>query len=479
MALAVVLSLHFGITPLHIMAADTCEEAKANIRNRGTIELFMDCLNTCVPADVSEAIQCLPDKCLITVTMSPQSAQRACTLGGCQLPRIILDCPGPADGLRFRPSFLLCPVDSKGAGDHFGKDRIEIGEDNRKLDRPIRTAFGTGTFDMKMADVPILPNNNYVSMDLEDVLSLKSGRGNVGSKGCNNCHDANGTTMVTDMFGQMLEAQLSLDISAFGVFVEGLAQYTIGTNDPIERMLRIGPGMTTKGSDGMLLQPVDVVRQGLSPICDCIKDPDKQTAIIADNDNRRNFPKNQSGRGLGDGTPNPDMRTEIGVMTRLCDALQAYTTGPRGVGNSSACGTAPGTSCSGVAGGGKFLQQGTAAVSILSLQVKGEVVHDSASAFSFTDIDGDVSAFDYGTRTYINPVHLSSLSGSLSGSGDLVVTGAGVAAVNGVSTNIHLNAAKMNGVVTFQILNADTGMPLAGGTGESGLAKLDFIIGAP
>jgi hypothetical protein len=79
-----------------------------------------------------------PKRHMTTVTMSPQSAQRACTLGGCQLPRIIFDCPGPADGLRFRPSFLMCPVDSKSDAGTFGKDRIEIGEDNMKLARPAR-----------------------------------------------------------------------------------------------------------------------------------------------------------------------------------------------------------------------------------------------------------------------------------------------------------------------------------------------------
>jgi hypothetical protein len=77
---------------------------------------------------------------MVTVTMSPHSAQCACTLGGCQLPRLIFDCPGlqngpgpPKDGLRFRPSFLLCPVDSVDAGGSFGIDRIEIGQDNEKL----------------------------------------------------------------------------------------------------------------------------------------------------------------------------------------------------------------------------------------------------------------------------------------------------------------------------------------------------------
>jgi hypothetical protein len=116
---------------------------------------------------------------------------------------------------------------------------------------------------------------------------------------------------------------------------------------------------------------------------------------------------------------------------------------------------------------------------MLNLTLKGEVAHDSATAFTFTDIAGDVRAFNYQTRKLIEPVSLSSLTGTRSASGDLVVTGAGVASVNGVTTNILLNAAKISGVVTFEIRNADTGLSLAGGTGESGLSRLDFIPNTP
>jgi hypothetical protein len=372
----------------------------------------------------------------------------------------------------------MCPVDSKGADGQFGKDRIEIGEDNMKL-RPTRTTFGTATFDMAMADVSIPPDADYVSMELKDVLSQSTGpRDKVGSKGCNKCHDDNGTTAVNDMFGNTLTARLSLDISPFGVFNEGLAQNTIGTNDPVERMFRVGPGMNTKGSDGTPLEPVDVLKQGLFPICQCLKDPKHQDAIIQDNQNNRNFPKNQSGRALGDQTPNPNIRAEIGVMTRLCDALDAYAK-PPAPSTQGACGTAPGTSCGGLAGGGKFLQQPAAAVSILSLQVSGEVVSDSANSFRFADIDGDVSAFNYATRMLIDPVYLSSLTGTQSASGDLVVTGVGVASVNGVNTNIQLNVASISGNITFDVADANSGKILAGGTGEPGLASLEFLTGTP
>ena len=101
--------------------------------------------------------------------MSYQSAQAACTVAGCQLPRVIFDCPGPKDqngrdqGLRLRPSFLLCPLNSRpspddvlaGADDEYGINRIEMGEDTTRVD--VDKEAGR----MRMADIPIHPGANY------------------------------------------------------------------------------------------------------------------------------------------------------------------------------------------------------------------------------------------------------------------------------------------------------------------------------
>ena len=66
-------------------ASDACSEARQQTH---TIGSFINCLNLCLgpkqKVDVSSAVQCLPDGCFVTVTMSPQSAQRACSLGGCR-----------------------------------------------------------------------------------------------------------------------------------------------------------------------------------------------------------------------------------------------------------------------------------------------------------------------------------------------------------------------------------------------------------
>jgi hypothetical protein len=137
-----------------------------------------------------------------------EPAERATRLhlGGCQLPRLIFDCPGlqkgpgpPKDGLRFRPSFLLCPVDSLDAGRSFGIDRIEIGQDNEKHNE------NQNRFDMTMAEVPILPRNEWRKKQLGEALSTEKT-----DKGCKLCHAPNGITMV-----QGLKAPLSRDLSPF------------------------------------------------------------------------------------------------------------------------------------------------------------------------------------------------------------------------------------------------------------------------
>lgn len=146
-------------------------------------ESFVECLNSQLAdqgaVDISYAVQaCIPDGCKITLTMSNESAQAACTLAGCQLPRVLLDCPDPTDPkneMRFRPSFLLCPVNSK-AGGHYGADRVETAKDlERKNGKPTK---------MEMGDVPIEPGQDWEEIDPpHDAVS------SVGNdKRCNVCH---------------------------------------------------------------------------------------------------------------------------------------------------------------------------------------------------------------------------------------------------------------------------------------------------
>lgn len=59
----------------------------ADVANPETIDDFVGCLNQKLqgqPADISKAVQCLPQGCKFLLTMSPESAQAACTLASCR-----------------------------------------------------------------------------------------------------------------------------------------------------------------------------------------------------------------------------------------------------------------------------------------------------------------------------------------------------------------------------------------------------------
>jgi hypothetical protein len=312
-----------------VIAADTCARARQQTKS---IESFTNCLNACLgpPAgkvDVSNAVQCLPDGCKVTVTMSPQSAQRACTLGGCQLPLLLFDCPGqkgpgaPKHDLRLRPSFLLCPVDSVDAASSFGIDRIEIGQDNQRFNEN-QNSF-QNSFDMVMADITIAPHSEWKKKQLGQVLSTETTE-----KGCKRCHAPNGVAMV-----EQLKALLSRDLSPFkNDFNEHLASYVIGTNDPAAGTWEFG---TYRGSDGEKLARLDVVNDKLKPICNCIKH--NRDAIKKDNEdtNQAHFPSNQKQIPLGKKQKHPNIDAELNVMTKLCEELDNYVTGVRRSGNAA------------------------------------------------------------------------------------------------------------------------------------------------
>ena len=154
--------------------------AAANPADSKSIKTFINCVNDALiqakgPVSVADTVKpCIPPRgCFITVTRSDSSAQKACTLAGVDLPRVLLNCPGPAADLRFRPSYLLCPLSS---------NRIEIGEDQTKIDV---TKPEEGQ--MIMADVPIRPGN-FQKIDPNAVFSFVDSKG--GTKNCNKsgCH---------------------------------------------------------------------------------------------------------------------------------------------------------------------------------------------------------------------------------------------------------------------------------------------------
>jgi hypothetical protein len=229
------------------------------------IETFLQCINEYLSggdATVADTVQCIPPGCTVTLTMSDNSAQQACSLsstGGvgtppCQLPRVILTCPGPPT---FMPSYLLCPE-----GSNNGSNRIEIG-----------VVVGNKG-EMQMADFPS-PPGPYMPLGLADVLSVVPD-----SKECNSCH-SNGNAGAAQ--GQ---PQLSLPIDPFGKFGNtALTPLIISTDEP-GQLVNPGPGLTA---------------QSLSEVCGCIE-----------NAQTRNDPtdplNNEQGR----------------VVLALCRALEAY-----------------------------------------------------------------------------------------------------------------------------------------------------------
>lgn len=443
--------------------AAQCTDAKKKVKD---LSSFNDCLNICLTvnntANISDTVQCLPDKCSITLTMSPQSAQAACTLAGCQLPRVILDCPPAkgANGKRFQPSYLLCPMDSK-SGNQFGIDGLEVGEDT--------AAAGSR---MNMADIPVPPNAKYTQPTLKAILNDQNN-----SKGCNSgsCHGTN------NPLGDPKEV--------FATRHEPLAPYVIDeTNPNTQKKVKAAIDAVAKnqaqfklpylGSNGKALTP-----QKLGDICACVKANNNKQTIVDQAKDPKNLPKSQD-QGFGqqvaspDASPNPNVNAD--VLLNLCTNLSSYQT-------TRSCGKdapPPGSAmaCLGVMGGGKFLSS-TGAVSTLTLDVSGNAVTTaittSVNAFSFTNIESGVNAFNYLTRTLIQSVILDSLAGTASDNGDLTMTGTGVALVNGATANIRLDAASLGGFITFQISDASSGMFLAGGTGETGLAALQLNSGGP
>jgi hypothetical protein len=123
-------------------------------------------------------------------------------------------------------------------------------------------------------------------------------------------------------------------------------------------------------------------------------------------------------------------------------------------------------------GGGTYLAKSAIRVSLLGVAD----AHNATSFSDATDIAGTLVAFNYATRAQIQSVSFSFVQGELLDDGNLVVAGNGLATVNGLFTNIEFIGSKTGDVELFEIFNSDTGVLLAGGTGEPGRANLSLTI---
>lgn len=244
------------------------------------IKTFIACLNM-IKGDkgtIADAAQCVPPCCRFVVTMSKESAQGACELGGCKLPRVIFDCPGPAAGKRFRPSFLLCPIDSRAAGNQFGTDRAELGED----------VDSKGS--MKMGDVPVPPGTtDFTKITDGDVLSKVVAGKDLGSKSCNVCHNSPNPGADAD------NNQLSEPIDPFGTF---------GGTD-------LGPLVIDTNVPGKTVDPK--VQMSLKDICKCIEKNKNKIAAAANDPTIVPM--------ADDRNPNLDPH----ILAKLCKALEDKT----------------------------------------------------------------------------------------------------------------------------------------------------------
>jgi len=270
------------------------------------IQRFLDCVKGKITVgtptiSISDTVECLPGSCTVTLTMSDFSAQEACgSATTCQLPRVILKCPGPP---QVEYTYLLCGTGSTGAGGVIGSNRIEIGV-------VVGSSTGTnpGSSTMLMADVPVPPGTNTVGT-LTDAFSLfeeNDGKG----KGCNTCCHKDGGSFKLDDKKTLL---LSERIEVFQEFANScgdkpetvLAPFIIYTNDPIV------------GSNTCKVTLKEGLKyQTLSEICDCIE-------AKLNRESFRDFP------GVDPNEPDPFITPGTGttkeqaeVVLKLCRALQ-------------------------------------------------------------------------------------------------------------------------------------------------------------
>jgi hypothetical protein len=395
-----------------------------------SIDSFICCVNENVKAggNVSNAVQCLPPGCSVTLTMSNQSAQAACTLGTCQLPRVLLTCPGPGPDLFFRPSFLLCPQDS-GTAPNYGMDRVELGED-----------VEDGDGDMLMADVPFAPGHVALPFDEDEV---KNNTDN--DKSCNDesigCHKAGtddgdfATSEPIDPFGNPIG----------GIGING-ADYIISTDEECKE---------AEPDESMF------TAQNLSDICTCIKD--NRAAILA---------------AAGD-----DAEKRMNVLLALCQALSRYqyshgvcggVVTPNG-GEPPMC--PPGCAEAGM--NGQFMSGATKFNA--NIYVSGSTTYPMGPdpTYTFDERTGVMSVHDTVTgNTIAGPVYTSAELMS-SGGGNYTLEATATVKVNGTPTMVDFTATKTGTVVTYSIKRASDMTVLSSGTGVAGKSWFTEGFGAP
>jgi hypothetical protein len=392
-----------------------------------SIDSFICCVNSKVPAggNVSNAVQCLPPGCSVTLTMSDQSAQAACTLGTCQLPRVLLTCPGPAPGRSFRPSFLLCPQDS-GTAPEFGMDRVELGED---------TANG----DMIMADVPFPPGHVPVPFD-DSVKSMDNG-----GSGTKSCNDTSIGCHASGMPQGMLDTSKPIDPFGNPIGKDSIngSDYIISTDDECKEA---SPD-TTK-----------FMPQALADICSCIATNRAQIAA--------------------DATPG-EFEKKMNVLLALCQALKnyQYSRGVCGgvfVPNGGAPQLCP-PSCSESGINGRFSQSSQSFP--VNISVTGATTYPAGSnpTYTYVQPNGIIGVADPVTGNTITGSAFTSAKLASLGGGNFTFNASANVRVNGTLTAADFTVTKTGTTLGYTIKKHSNSQVLSTGTGVPG--KSWFAVG--
>ena len=426
-----------------LMLGDMCAPADTLPDDVRTIEGFVQCLNNrAVGGDITDAVQCLPPGCTMTLTRSEGSAQPACSVGGCDLPRVLLNCPGPP---QFQPSFSLCVSNG-------GLNRVEIGE----------TANDDG--DMRMGDVTVGPN--YQVTDPAEAVSKVTGE-NSDSDDCWTCHQHAATPVGQEALSSPQPYQI------FGVAC------VLQTDEPCK-----------EADAGNCNESGQVTAQSLDDICNCLTQHVHQDGNPLDTEEGRRaealcqkLVDYQNTRGIcgSEGMPAP-YGPDCADHDANCSPYDGGATVEASTGYTCQEVEADVWQCVStrscvdyhMEGGGKFLNE--SGVSFVRADVSGRTgVNGDGEVCDYDGILATIETFNHASNALTNTVVLDKFVATDLGGGDFGAQCDGTAMVNGGGpVDITIDASKSSGVVSFTLDDIDTPVNLAGATGETGRADLSL-----
>lgn len=293
-------------------------------------------------------------------------------------------------------------------------NRIEVGED-------VPPIAPSAAVPMQMANIQI-PMNQPIPHEFTDYLNTSNN-----NLRCTRCHGnatPGGVTGDTPL--------LSSSFDPFSVQRRNLLPFVIYSTEPTRKAL-IAPSGTVAGAP--------VTAQTLDQICGRIQSTLENNPFAY-------------------GTTAPTLA--------LCNALAAYT-------SNRSCGHGnPNVRCSGVAGGGIFVDKGVS--STVALELSGQTAFEPESperlTFKANDADGTLTAFNGAAQININAVALSELEEidgvdgeGVKGDGNYAFNGTGKAWVNGITKAIAIRISfnKANDLTRVTITSQDGTEFYAGG----------------